>query len=1016
MQRDEARSRVVDLVNRYRLRASEYEYATSPYNETQLRSDYLNPLLEALGWDVNNNLGAPTFVREVVQEYPQPDGTERRRPDYAIRAAGSTRYFVEAKKPSVNITGSPSAALQVRRYGWTDNLPVSVLSNFRDFVVYDCTVPPMEGEDERVARLMSIHFEDYEARFDDLWGLFSKEAVVSGAFEEAFSSPADRRVSEPFDEYFLRQLDEWRLTLGAAVVASRPEISDEDLNYVSQQLLNRILFLRICEDRQFETYETLLGVSSFDELTDVFEAAERRYNSGLFDFIQDRFTPELALSTEAVRAVLADLYYPASPFDFSVLDPATLGQVYELFLGRRLVRGASGLELVDRPEVSIAQGAVTTPHVVARRVVRDALSDVVDGRSPAQILDLRVADLSCGSGQFLVTAYEYLLAYLVDWYVREEPDSQELIELGPDRWKLTYALKRQVLERCIFGIDVDICAVELSRFSLLLKLLEDEFPGEVETYTRTSGLQVLPSMDSNVVWGNSLVGTDFVRLFPQYADEQTLKRVRPMDWSSAFPAVHAEGGFDAVIGNPPYVRIQNMARYAAEEKSYLQSPQSPYVTTRNSNIDKYFAFVERAVSLLKPSGRCGFIVKNAFFFGQAGESLRRLLTTDARVSSIVDFGTELVFCPARQVYTCILSVGLQPVDDVDVEEVGNFLLWRQGNPGMTYSLPADSLGHESWLLAPSEVVAVFDKLRHGARVPLKDLAPPYVGVQTSCDAVYVLKDATDLGNGRHRFLDGGGATREIESGILRPALYDERLRPYSRVHANASMLFPYRVLDGRAVAISEHDMETEFPLALAYLRYAREALEDRDVQGGQDAVWYRYGRTQSLAKFDGRQKVVWSVLSQEPHYALDTSNCVFTGGGNGPYYALALSDDAQVDLRYLMAILMHPAVDSLVHKLASAFRGRYASHGKQFLENIPVPIIDFTDPAQTAVHGQLVALVEEMLDLSERLRGDVSQATRNELSALFALRQDSAQAIVSDLYGLTQNDLDTLRGYMSRLG
>lgn len=1015
MQYDEARERVGELVALYSTYAADYASSASEYNETQLRVDYLNPFLECLGWDVNNSAGQPTFVRDVRQEFSLT-GDENRgtRPDYTIRTFGATRFFLEAKKPSVRIGAVDGPARQVRRYGWTENLSVSVLSNFAEFAVYDCTVPPREGDDRRTARLSYLTFEEYVDRFDELWR-FSREVVASGEFDAYYDTPADVRLSEPFDQYFLRQLNEWRLLLGEAVLGVQPELAMDELNYVVQQLLNRILFLRIAEDRQLEVYERLLRVQDFAELVALFTAAEARYDSGLFDFVKDSFTPTLDLPARAIAEVMAGLYYPNSPFDFSVLDASTLGQVYEVFLGQRLsvVDGVLRIELAPEVEAGQARGVVATPPSLVRRIVQQGMQEVVDGRSVETLLDIKLLDMSCGSGPFVIAGYEFLLNESLDRVLELGEDAPvQAIEIGPQTWKLPFAYKRAVLESCVRAVDLDLCAVELTRFGLLLKLLEDVTAAELDDYMRTSGNRALPDLDSAVIWGNSIVGPDFSRLFRDRArDDARMASLRPMDWGQVFPQEIAGGGFDAILGNPPYVRIQNMRQYAADEMDYLQDAGSSIESTKRGNPDKFFAFLERAVGLLSPTGHAAFVVKNQFMYVASAETLRTVLTTQSQIRSIVDFGTQSVFPQGRQVYTCIVHLAAQGAGEVSVEEVRNVGAWVQGSPGSSYLIDAARLGSAPWLLAPPEVLAVFDKLYAGERTSLAQVAPPFVGVQTSADDVYMLKGGRLNGDASFEFTDKLGVEWAIETGLLREALYDQPLGAFSHAESNVYVIFPYEVGD-TVTAIPPGVMADRYPRTLAYLDTHRAQLDRRSINGGSAEAWYRYGRSQSLAKFDGRQKVIWPTLSTGPRYALDVQNSVFTGGGNGPYYAFRSVQD-HIDERFLMAVMSHPVVDSLVCKLASSFRGDYASHGKEFVENIPIPIVS---PDDTSVHDRVVEDVQALIDMSDELTQNPTALRRQELEATFVRRRREIDDVISGLYDLAAEEVVTVTRYARQEG
>ena len=255
-----ARVRIAELVANFR--RNEADNLSAGYNETLARTEYITPLLAAFGWDVYNAAGQPLGLREVVEEATVEVGEERlsKRPDYELRLARQRKLFVEAKKPNVRIDRSRDAAFQTRRYGFSASLPIAVLTNFHQLAIYDCLPRPDNADEAHVARIMLIGYEDFDARFDDLWALLSRDAVYSGDFDRRFAVDATRHGAEQFDDFFLRQVRSWRERLAVDMHRHTPDLTPPELTYAVQLFLSRIVFLRICEDRDIERYETLRGL------------------------------------------------------------------------------------------------------------------------------------------------------------------------------------------------------------------------------------------------------------------------------------------------------------------------------------------------------------------------------------------------------------------------------------------------------------------------------------------------------------------------------------------------------------------------------------------------------------------------------------------------------------------------------------------------------------------------------------------------------------------------------------
>lgn len=253
-------------------------------------------------------------------------------------------------------------------------------------------------------------------------------------------------------------------------------VGTDTLNISVQRILNRIIFLRLCEDRSFEEYERLKGIQSYDELKELFHVADKKYDSGLFEMLEE---DKYALSDSVLIGIFKDLYYPNNSYEFDVVDPYIIGQIYEMFLDEQLVVGENGNVIQEKkPEAVDSQGAVNTPKNVTDIIVEQTLSDIFEEKSVDEVMKLRVADICCGSGNFLLSVYEYAINYCLDWYMTHDKEKALQMGLisevpGNDVCRLSYELRREILIKNIWGVDIDPLAVEVAKFSLFLKLLED---------------------------------------------------------------------------------------------------------------------------------------------------------------------------------------------------------------------------------------------------------------------------------------------------------------------------------------------------------------------------------------------------------------------------------------------------------------------------------------------------------------------------------------------------------------
>ena len=562
--------------------AFEREYAiykTTQYSEAQLRIDFLNPLLKTFGWDVDNEQGKSQFLREVIQEesidVEEEDVVTKKNPDYTLRIQGIRKLFIEAKKVSIDLDKTNKPAFQTRRYGWNANLGISILTNFEILSIYDCRLKPVVNDSVNTARYKSFHYSQFIVDFDELYRILSFQSIASGYIDEYFSLAQKETIT--FDEYFLKQIENWREGLAIDIIANNTGFNNEEINFLVQRLLNRIIFLRICEDREIEKYETLKHIKSYDELKALFVRSDKKYNSGLFDFIEDNFSLNIKINPGILISIFNELYYPQSPYDFSVVDPAILSQIYERYLGSKInIVDDHTISVVQEPEVAASSGVVPTPKLIVRNIVNETFNPLFSGKSLQQIQQLKIADICCGSGTFLISAYDYFLEKIILSLVHMGGDNSQVIYKTFDgSYHLTMRAKHQILTDNIFGVDINPYAVEVAKFSLLLKLLENENASSIDDFLAKYDTKALPNLDSNIKCGNSLIDDTYFTYKPEAIEDNSLLfKIKPFNWNDEFDFLRQSNGFDAIIGNPPYVRIQNIAKFSSEEIFFFQNLKS----------------------------------------------------------------------------------------------------------------------------------------------------------------------------------------------------------------------------------------------------------------------------------------------------------------------------------------------------------------------------------------------------------------------------------------------------------
>lgn len=968
------------LVARYRPLAAELAAPGSEYTETDTRVSFIDPMLEALGWDVRNAGGLPQRLAEVVMERTGHDGEGPwGRPDYRLRVEGSDVLPVEAKRPSVAVGHEAASAVQARSYGWSLSLPVSVLTNFHELVIFDATVAPLEADGASVAVRPGgrFHFEEYVDRFDELWQLLSHESISTSGLEEVYGYERPPRGESPFDVRFLAEVRSWRLLLARDIAKENGSLGAAEVGRRVQRLLNALLFLRVCEDRNIGRYKELLESATQNRLLASFRAADRAFNAGLFTVLN-----ETSVSPAILRQVIAEMYWPRTQFAFGVLEPAILAGVYEQYLAERVaITEARDAVLEPKPELAHAGGVTPTPDFIVREIGSATLDPLLSGGIEP---DLAILDLSCGSGVFLLDAFERLVA-----------TASQAGEVGLRE-------RAALVQSHLFGVDIDGAAVEVAKLSLLLAVLGDDY------LDPAVARDALPDLTHNIIAGNSVVREDFDVLLPEIASVAFRRaRVSPLDLRAALGASYPAAGFSAIIGNPPYVRIQVMAEHLEEQLQYLQDARSGYLSPMANNFDLYQVFVERAFKLLRPDGRLGYIIPHRFTNLLSASAVRGLLSD--RVERIVHF-RELQVFPNRTTYVAIVVVGARSSSDVELDLVTDLDEWRSSRVCLHESISRADLGPGTWPMATAEQSQLFGQLEASRIARLGDpgWVNIFVGIQTSADDYYFIRPTPETADmDVVTFTDHTGVVSTIERALLKPAIRDQRIGPIDYNPApDFQVIFPYDASQNpsRPRVIDSDTMRSSFPHAHAYFERHRQRLEERSVSPDPGDAYWAYGRSQSLGKL-AEPKLIVRVLSLSPLYALDDEGLVVPGGGDGgPYYLLRPHPECPYSIDVIQAILSHPAVDLFVAVTGKQYRGSYASHRKAFLAQVPIP--GLTDDQQQSIEERVVELRRLSVELRTETDTELARSLRDRRRHLVG----EVEAVLSSAYGISQQLLSATTG------
>ena len=990
---------------------------------------------------------------------------------------------------------------------------MSILGDFEELAVYDCRIKPHKDDQASIGRIFYCTFREYVEKWDWIYERFSRDAVLKGSFNKFAESTKTKKGTSDFDEDFLATIEGWRLELARNLALRNPKLTQRELNFAVQRIIDRVIFLRIGEDRGIEDYGRLRALVNGDRiyprLTKLFEDADARYNSGLFHFKKeparheapDELTLDLDLDDKLLRDILRGLYYPESPYQFSVISADILGQVYEQFLGKiiRLTPGHRA-EVDDKPEVKKAGGVYYTPTYIVDYIVRQTVGKLLDEcsgrdtlprvqaeqqlgptevgrassraessdahrhgssvasphRAAAAILNcvakLRILDPACGSGSFLIGAYQFLLDWHLQFYLANNPvkwakgSKPALVQYGKS-WKLTIAERKRILLANIYGVDIDTQAVEVAKLSLLLKVLEGETGQTLQTIFRLFQERALPDLGDNIKCGNSLIGPDFYQQgeLPLLTDDEKY-RINVFDWHAEFPQIFRrrtsaselretaapldytmpgvplhgsystrkikekavplapiesewEGGFDAVIGNPPYVRQESLSDF----KSYFELHYEAFDGVANL----YTYFMEKGVKLLRDGGLFSIIVSSSFLRATYGEPLRRTLKRHAAVVRIVDFGGLAVFANAKDTYVCIplLAKGAKQ-SRVEVSKVTSLknLKLAEHVAANRFTISHERLSPEAWSLKSDAEAAVFSKVMRAGK-PLGEYVERkiFYGLKTG------LNEAFEVTAVQRTALTKSSPDSKA---LIKPFLGGQDIRRYCLEDDGRFLIVipcgwtrQQMAKAQKGVAdVSERSawnwFSSEYPKLAEHLASFTDGLKKRQDQGD---YWWEL-RPCDYYEYLNAPKIIFPDICKGPRFYFDRSGIYLANT------AYCLGTDDLYLLGFLNSRLFWFAISNISIPFgirAGEYRYRLIY---QYMEKVPVRVINFSDKAEKTAHDRMVKLVEQMLELHPKLAGARTPQEKTALERQIAATDTQIDRLVYELYGLTAEEIAIVEG------
>lgn len=848
------------------------------------------------------------------------------------------------------------------------------------------------------APTFSFKLDELWPQREKLWELLALENLEAGRIEELY----EQRHKADLDQRFLTDLKRWRLMLANGFAFRNQASPLADITQASQQLLNRFLFSRMLEThrliewnklaRAYQHYETFHG--DFTEKTFAANLRESLFSEIKFKFNTELFEQPLLCDTlpldNQMLAILVG-HEPLSPeiaaqcgfesgqgellafrhlynYDFSLMSSDVMGAVYERFLAHHLRQDAGRIVLEDTDELRKKEGIYYTPRYIVDYVVAHTLGEKIkpilaEARAllgyqnyPAahakisELASIKVLDPAMGSGSFLLGAFDALVSAYHDYNGECEKQKRNggnghdggdaLFDAPAAKPRLVDRLGTIVVTKNLFGVDLDPQAVEVAKLNLWIRLMaaeKDSLRMKLhDPARRKASMSLLPALASNFKRGNSLI------------DDPEVAGKAAFNWEKEFPEIR---GFDVVIGNPPYERIQVMQANAPESAAFLKAN---YRSAASGNFDIYVCFIEHGLELLNANGVFGYICPNKFFQSEYGQETRQLLSEGRNVSHLVNFGHLQIFSQAT-IYTCLLFLRKQPQTSLAFHKVEDLELWRQNGQAAQMQVPIELLTSAEWNFVPGASQPVFEKISWQPH-KLEEVADIFVGLQTSADEVFIMDYLGETKSTIRLQSKSLGLEWTFEKDLLHPLVSGTDVPAHGPLPHRQFIIFPYKVKGDKAELIEFGEIQKKFPKTAEYLSKNRITLEEREGGKAKGEKWHGYIYLKNMTR-QALPKLCVPRLVDQLHAAWDENGEVFLDNVDVGGVTVKPEFDG-LKMPYLLALLNSKVLRWFFPFVSVPFRGNYFSANRQFLGQLPIKMIDPKKKSEVKLEKEIVERVE----------------------------------------------------------
>ncbi|WP_295093987.1 N-6 DNA methylase [Ruminococcus sp.] len=993
-----AKAKLSELIDRYN--STLRGINRNDISEETIRT-WLNELLAIFGWDVQNTsqvLQERVLSGQQAKKLREISSTHKK-PDYTLMNGTNIKTFLDAKSLDVNIFTSKETAFQIRSYGWSAQSPCAFVSNFEQFVIYDTRFIPSP---EQKADMGTVQYsiDEYIDNFDTLYDHLYHDNICSNHLEYLYKTKATEGNNQ-LDSNFMLMLSEFRIKLAKRLLKLNRVVINNDslLNYYVQVILDRIIFIRVCESKEIEKHEKLKHfLSDKNGFWNSFKNScymefYNHYDGAMFK--RDELFQSLNLDNSVFVEFINELYYPF-PYRFDVIPVKVIANIYEEFLGKQLVINNGRIEEVTKSEYVKTNGAVCTPEHIVDMICKQTfnLSTVTTIRDAFKI---KVLDPCCGSGVFAVSAYELLTKKIIEILSSNADERNKFKDyyfIQNDNYMLTIKGRRAIVTNCIHGIDYDEAAIEVTKMSLALKIVDGNNP-LAWNGIGAFGDKILRDIDRNIKLGNSLVSTD------NHIPSKYISDIKPFDIKIAFSDVFTHNnGFSYIIGNPPYVETKHYKAAQPLMHDYLSRKYYAF----EGKADLAVLFIEKCISLLSPNGKIGFIIQRRWFKTDYGRSIRALINQGKYLEKLIDFKATNIF-KGRMTYVSIMVLSkrknksvqyfFMPFESDEIKTIfensddnGNF-------ESCDFSLLPIKSGTENWSYEYYQIEEIKNRLSETCgvlgeypKLSIKD------GIQALWKKMYHLTDCYINGKniiGKNGFKE----TVEVEKDAVRAVIYNREFYPFKKVEPDAYCIFPYTKGSYDIIPFSE--LKKRFPLLSGYLSDNKKLIT-KQVECYDGDFWHRFTREHNHTLYNV-DKIIIPMTARDTIATFINDKGLYMDNANVWFITVK---DASADLMKAITCIINSTIFTVLGKSgANPQSGGYYKFNKQFLMPIPFPVNAVTEKAECV--KVLAKYYSEISELQEKYLSstfNTKEIVAGKLRQLWAELDD----ICYNLYKITDRE------------